>query len=452
MKSLKLISIVIALLVISLPICFADTINVQTDTNGNVINDGVTREYNGLNQLVRIKNSTDGKLVQEFIHHPTEERIYIKKEYNQDGSLKEKTIYVNKNSVLKINDSGEYEYTFVYHNGQLVSQELSGEKLFMHDDVIGSTNAVSNSSGDLVETTTTSPFGEVVSGGTVTDRNYEAKEYDSVVQDTDFHFRKYKQDWGLFTQPDTLIQNVYDPQSLNRYSFERNNPYRYKDPSGHSIGGAIEGGALFADISIIGSYNDLIEINVDPALESELINQRAKAIATLAIVQAFKKYINPVASSALTSYGIKSLSDYKKRVALANPQRYVEFIDQLVSDYYSSSQYNVMSSWQKYQIEKLYFPAGVDIRSLATSSNLFSTYGGSSSVLESMQHTSISGAGINWYYNPNTGHYTYRVDGTSPGKEWTDGSSNGGSSGGGGGGSSGCTTNCYEDLGCITVC
>ena len=50
----------------------------------------------------------------------------------------------------------------------------------------------------------------------------------------DFHFRKYKPQWGKFTQPDTLIQNVYDQQSLNRYAFERNNPYKYTDPTGHS--------------------------------------------------------------------------------------------------------------------------------------------------------------------------------------------------------------------------
>jgi len=30
-----------------------------------------------------------------------------------------------------------------------------------------------------------------------------------------------------------LIQNVYDPQSLNRYAFERNNPYKNTDPTGH---------------------------------------------------------------------------------------------------------------------------------------------------------------------------------------------------------------------------
>lgn len=64
---------------------------------------------------------------------------------------------------------------------------------------------------------------------------YENKEYDSLVGDTDFHFRKMNPDWGIFTQPDTLIQNVYDPQSLNRYMFERGNPYSYVDEDGHAV-------------------------------------------------------------------------------------------------------------------------------------------------------------------------------------------------------------------------
>lgn len=36
----------------------------------------------------------------------------------------------------------------------------------------------------------------------------------------------------IFTQPDELLPDVYDPQQLNRYMFERANPYKYEDPQG----------------------------------------------------------------------------------------------------------------------------------------------------------------------------------------------------------------------------
>lgn len=44
---------------------------------------------------------------------------------------------------------------------------------------------------------------------------------------------EYEPDIPIFNKPDTLIPNVYDPQTLNRYAFERSNPYKYTDPTGH---------------------------------------------------------------------------------------------------------------------------------------------------------------------------------------------------------------------------
>jgi len=37
-----------------------------------------------------------------------------------------------------------------------------------------------------------------------------------------------------FVDTDTLVQSPYDPQTLNRYVYTRNNPIAYVDPSGHS--------------------------------------------------------------------------------------------------------------------------------------------------------------------------------------------------------------------------
>ena len=38
---------------------------------------------------------------------------------------------------------------------------------------------------------------------------------------------------GRFLSPDPIVPNPANPQSLNRYSYVYNNPYRYTDPSGH---------------------------------------------------------------------------------------------------------------------------------------------------------------------------------------------------------------------------
>ena len=61
------------------------------------------------------------------------------------------------------------------------------------------------------------------------------EEFDSVTGDYDFDARRFDATNNQFIQPDSVIQNVYDPQSLNHYSFERNNPYKYEDETGESI-------------------------------------------------------------------------------------------------------------------------------------------------------------------------------------------------------------------------
>lgn len=49
--------------------------------------------------------------------------------------------------------------------------------------------------------------------------NYDTRLYDPVT--------------GLFVMTDTIISDVYHPQSLNRYAYCLNNPLKYVDPTGH---------------------------------------------------------------------------------------------------------------------------------------------------------------------------------------------------------------------------
>ncbi len=46
--------------------------------------------------------------------------------------------------------------------------------------------------------------------------------------------RYYDPGNGRFITPDTIVQAPYDPQSMNRYAYVRNNPINLTDPSGHS--------------------------------------------------------------------------------------------------------------------------------------------------------------------------------------------------------------------------
>ena len=46
--------------------------------------------------------------------------------------------------------------------------------------------------------------------------------------------RVYDSDIGRFLSADSIIQDPHDSQAYNRYSYVRNNPLKYTDPSGHS--------------------------------------------------------------------------------------------------------------------------------------------------------------------------------------------------------------------------
>jgi RHS repeat-associated protein len=82
------------------------------------------------------------------------------------------------------------------------------------------------------------PYGSFAVNAITQERNnaithfYTGKELDS----TGLYYygaRFYSHELGRFITPDTIVQAPYDPQSLNRYSYCRNNPINYVDPTGH---------------------------------------------------------------------------------------------------------------------------------------------------------------------------------------------------------------------------
>ena len=77
---LKIIVSVLVYLIISLPIVFAQELNLNYDAVGNLISgDNVYREYDGFNHLIRLRqgNTSAGNITEELIWHPTEEKILI---------------------------------------------------------------------------------------------------------------------------------------------------------------------------------------------------------------------------------------------------------------------------------------------------------------------------------------------------------------------------------------
>lgn len=205
------------------------------DANGNLIQGKDNYyEYNSLNQLIRVRNgSAEGSTIEEYAYDENGERIY-KIEYFGDGT-NQTTFYWDEDYIEVVNSSGTFSFTY-YHDtdGNLLGRkDPDGKKYYYHPDHLGSTTLITNESGEVVEETRYLPFGAVSFSSNKEDRFlYEAKEKDL----TGLYYygaRYYDSEMRRFTQPDTLLPDVYDPQQLNRYAFEVNNPVKYEDEEGH---------------------------------------------------------------------------------------------------------------------------------------------------------------------------------------------------------------------------
>lgn len=222
--------IIAVILISNISIAYALTeYPLKYDESGNLITGkDNSYEYNALNQLSKVYNQ-EGTLLEEYFYDENGERI---KKISHVGDEVETTYYADSDFVRVVNSTGTYDTTYYYFNSQLAARkDPDGEKFYYHPDHLGSTNLITNEQGEVVEETTYMPF-----GAELTDSNerflYTGKEKDS----TNLYYygaRYYDPFLRRFTQPDTIIPNVYDPQSINRYSYVKNNPYKYVDPSGH---------------------------------------------------------------------------------------------------------------------------------------------------------------------------------------------------------------------------
>ncbi|MFA5084294.1 MAG: RHS repeat-associated core domain-containing protein [Candidatus Paceibacterota bacterium] len=208
------------------------TFDLVYDKNGNLIQDqNYIYEYNALNQLTEIKDGSTSEVISEYSYDNNGERVK-KVEHKADGD--EITYYIDDNFIRVVNSSGTFDTVYYLQDGQLIAREENGQKFYYHPDHLGSTNIVTDESGNVVEKTEYAPFGAVLEGGSGRFL-FTGQESDKESGLMYYGARYYSPSLARFTQPDTEIQDIYDPQSLNRYSYARNNPLKYKDDTGHWI-------------------------------------------------------------------------------------------------------------------------------------------------------------------------------------------------------------------------
>ena len=199
------------------------------DANGNMI-EGKNKlmSYDSENRLIELNES--GVITTTFVYDGDGGRV---KKLRDDGSTTQETIYIG--SLYEITDRAIKKHIFAGSNK--VATIEPEHTYYTHSDHLGSSNIMTDETGSKVSQTEYQPYGQVSEqiGADVTPYKFTGKELDT----TGLYYygaRYYDPEIGRFITADTIVQSPYDPQTLNRYTYCRNNPLIYIDPSGNIFG------------------------------------------------------------------------------------------------------------------------------------------------------------------------------------------------------------------------
>ena len=235
------------------------TYDSADDNVGNMTNrNGDSITYNAMNLPSEIsgKNGNTVKFFYDTKGQRFQKEVgsvityYIGKAYEEEvnGDKKTKTCYITLGGktigthVEKIDE----QYSI---NPSNPNYKTTYNRYF-HTDALGSITAITDDSGKVIERRSYKAFGEIramdyglTSNHAIIPRNSvvettraytgheQIKEIDGLIH---MNARVYDSDTRRFLSADTVIQDPYDSQAYNRYSYVRNNPMNLTDPTGHS--------------------------------------------------------------------------------------------------------------------------------------------------------------------------------------------------------------------------
>jgi RHS repeat-associated protein len=230
------------------------------DDNGNLTSDGIQcYSYSEANRLTEVRDCGTNDLMAEYSYNDGGTRV--RQKLYDNGSLI-KTVYILSpftELTIHASDNTEIINYYYFANDQLVARDSyevgepsSEQRFYYHQDHLGSTSVLTDSSGNVQESTEYAPYGGVLSGGTASKHQFTGQEYDHATGLNYYQSRYYNAYQRRFIQPDSIIPDAYDPQQLNPYAYVRNNPVKYVDPEGHSVllAGVIAAAILFTTVAM----------------------------------------------------------------------------------------------------------------------------------------------------------------------------------------------------------
>ncbi len=221
------------------------------DADGNMISrvEGgltYTQVFDAENRLVSV---TVGGQTTQFV-------------YDGDGNLVEKikpdgskTIYVGSVYEVGKNSSGVVTSTITYYPAG-GAMRINGTLYYVLKDRLGSAFVTTDGSGNIVGQMRYYASGETLisSGGMLTDRLFTGQRQLADLNVYQFGARFYSPKLGRFLSADPFIPMLFNPQSLNRFSYVLNNPVNFVDPSGYILTSRLAG----CDVDYLGSCSSYL--------------------------------------------------------------------------------------------------------------------------------------------------------------------------------------------------
>jgi RHS repeat-associated protein len=187
----------------------------QYDNNGNMTSSpGKTLTYDYDNRPVSISGTT-------FVYDFSGQRV-----------KKNATIYIGK----------LYECTggtctkYIFAGGNRIAYKTGSAVYYYHTDHLGSSSIITNTSGTKVNELYYYPYGKTryALDSSLTHK-FTGQEEDEETGLYYYGARYYDPAIGRFVSADSIVPDFSDPQTLNRYSYCRNNPLIYTDPTGQAF-------------------------------------------------------------------------------------------------------------------------------------------------------------------------------------------------------------------------
>jgi RHS repeat-associated protein len=164
--------------------------------------------------------------------NPTNLQVWIGNYYEEKGGKVLFHIFANGQQVCT------FETNSAIYNGS--STDTNHVAYYYSEDNINSSCALSSGATPVSqqEINVYYPFGRTMAG-TLQASFQVSRRFTGQILDAEsglyyFNARYYDPELGRFTQPDSTIADLSNPQSYNRYSYCVNNPLRYTDPDGRA--------------------------------------------------------------------------------------------------------------------------------------------------------------------------------------------------------------------------